>query len=67
MSLKHALASKFSRMSRQKLIFADIVDISLLFDKVTFMHCLREANKVAHELAKFSFQIISFVIESMNP
>jgi ribonuclease HI len=36
-------------------IFADIVDITSSFDKVTFKYCPREANKVAHELAKFSF------------
>jgi hypothetical protein len=36
-------------------IFADIVDITSSFDKITFKYCPREANKVAHELAKFSF------------
>jgi ribonuclease HI len=36
-------------------VFADIVDISSSLDKVIFKHCARNANKVAHELAKFSF------------
>jgi ribonuclease HI len=36
-------------------IFADIVDSTTTIGEVTFKHCPREANNVAHELAKFSF------------
>jgi hypothetical protein len=36
-------------------IFADCVDRAALIDKVSFKHCLREANEVAHEIASNSF------------
>ena len=36
-------------------IFADIVDICSNIDRVTFKHIPREANKVAHELARKCF------------
>lgn len=35
-------------------IFADCVDLSMTIGKVIFKHCPREANEVAHELARFS-------------
>jgi hypothetical protein len=36
-------------------IFADCVDIVDSIGSVSFSHCLREANKVAHSLAKECF------------
>jgi ribonuclease HI len=36
-------------------IFADCVDLTTAIGDVKFQHCPREANKVAHELAKVSF------------
>ena len=36
-------------------IFADCVDLVTNIGSVKFSHCLREANQVAHELAKDSF------------
>jgi ribonuclease HI len=36
-------------------IYADILDATTTIDKVIFKHCSREANKVAHDLAKYSF------------
>jgi hypothetical protein len=40
-------------------IFADCVDLATLIDKVSFQHCLREANEVTHELARDSFSSIN--------
>jgi hypothetical protein len=42
-------------VSDSSAIFADIVDLSSTIDKVSFIYCPREANKVAHELVKFSY------------
>jgi hypothetical protein len=36
-------------------IFADCVDLASLIDKVSFKHCLREVNEVAHDIARFCF------------
>jgi hypothetical protein len=36
-------------------IFADCVDLASLIDLVSFKHCPREVNEVAHELARSSF------------
>ena len=36
-------------------VFADCVDLVAQIGSVTFKHCPREANKVAHELASYSF------------
>jgi hypothetical protein len=36
-------------------IFANCVDRAALIDKVSFKHCLRQANEVAHEIASNSF------------
>ncbi|KAI4986208.1 hypothetical protein ZWY2020_018838 [Hordeum vulgare] len=36
-------------------VFAECIDLSTSIGKVMFSHCFREANLVAHELAKFSF------------
>ena len=36
-------------------IFAECVDIATSIGKVIFKHCFRDANSVAHELAKFIF------------
>jgi ribonuclease HI len=36
-------------------IFADFVDLAALLDQVSFKHCPREANEVAHEIASNSF------------
>ena len=40
-------------------IFHDCATLASGFDKITFEHCQRDANSVAHELAKFSFQSLS--------
>jgi hypothetical protein len=36
-------------------IYADCVDMSVSIGNVSFSHCLREANKVAHMLVRESF------------
>jgi ribonuclease HI len=36
-------------------IYAECVDSISVIGKVTFKHCSRETNKVAHYLARFSF------------
>jgi hypothetical protein len=36
-------------------IFADRVDLATSIGDVSFSHCLREANRVAHELARFCY------------
>ena len=36
-------------------IFAECIDTATSIGKVIFSHCFRDANSVAHELAKFSF------------
>ena len=36
-------------------IYTEILDLATDVGKVNFMHCFREANSVAHELAQFSF------------
>jgi ribonuclease HI len=36
-------------------VFADCVDTVTTIGDVSFNHCLREANKVAHELSRFCF------------
>jgi hypothetical protein len=36
-------------------IYADCVDLATLLGNVTFKYCSREANGVAHEIARFSF------------
>jgi hypothetical protein len=36
-------------------VFADCVDLAISIGDVSFSHCLREANKVAHELARFCY------------
>jgi ribonuclease HI len=38
-------------------IFADCVDLASLIDGITFCHCPREVNKVAHEIARECFRI----------
>jgi hypothetical protein len=40
-------------------IFADCVNLAALVGNVFFKHCPREANKVAHELARVCFSSIS--------
>jgi ribonuclease HI len=35
--------------------YADCFDMAMTIGSVTFTHCLREANKVVHSLARFSF------------
>jgi hypothetical protein len=41
--------------------------MSSTFESIYFKHSLREANRVANDLAKFSFLNNGFVIGSMNP
>jgi ribonuclease HI len=36
-------------------IFADCVDLASQIDKVSFKHCPREVNEVAHDIARFCF------------
>ena len=36
-------------------IFSDCIDVMTLIGNVSFKHCPREANEVAHELARFGF------------
>lgn len=36
-------------------IYAECIDLATEIGKVIFMHCNREANSVAHELARFSY------------
>jgi ribonuclease HI len=36
-------------------VFADCVDLASEFDMLEFKYCPREANQVAHEIAKISF------------
>jgi hypothetical protein len=36
-------------------IYADCVDIAVTIRSVFYLHCMREANKVAHSLARKSF------------
>jgi hypothetical protein len=36
-------------------IYAGCIDIASFIGSVSFKHCSREANQVAHEIAKFSF------------
>jgi ribonuclease HI len=40
-------------------VFFDCNILASWFSKVSYEYCPREANSVAHELAKFSFQTIS--------
>jgi ribonuclease HI len=48
-------------------IFRDCNIVTSGFNKVTFEHCPREANSVAHELAKFCFQFSSSCICDGDP
>jgi hypothetical protein len=48
-------------------IFHDCNIMASGFNKVTFEHCPREANSVAHELAKFCFQSASSCIWDGDP
>jgi hypothetical protein len=36
-----------------EVIFADCVDAAISLDSISFIHCPREANEVAHALARF--------------
>lgn len=36
-------------------VYTEIVDLATWIEKVKFKHCNRDANGVAHELARFSF------------
>jgi hypothetical protein len=47
-------------------IYVDCVDTGVSIGNVSFIHCLREANKVAHLLARESFVISLLVIGSRN-
>jgi hypothetical protein len=41
--------------SEASAVYADCVDLSTAIGSVSFKHCPREANKVAHEIAKSCF------------
>jgi hypothetical protein len=45
-------------------IYANCVDIATLIDQVRFSHCLREANKSAHLIAR-SLLILDFHVSGM--
>jgi ribonuclease HI len=47
--------------------FADCVDLIPSIGTVSFKFCPREANYVAHEIARFCFSNNTLVIGSMNP
>jgi ribonuclease HI len=40
-------------------IFADCVDAAINLDSISFTHCPRESNEVAHSLARFCFDVKS--------
>jgi ribonuclease HI len=42
--------------SEESAVFADCVDLSSSIGEVSFKHCPREANGVAHELARVAFE-----------
>jgi ribonuclease HI len=42
--------------SEESAVFADCVDLSSSIGVVSFKHCPREANRVAHELARVAFE-----------
>jgi hypothetical protein len=44
----------------QACIFADCYDLAIVMDKVALKHYSREANEVAHELARNSFSDQTF-------
>ena len=48
-------------------IYADCVDLANSIGNINFLHCRREANGVAHELAKFSFINKSLCIWDDDP
>jgi hypothetical protein len=50
-----ACKGEHSWWNESAVIFADCVDLASLIDLVSFKHCPREANEVAHELARSSF------------
>jgi hypothetical protein len=45
-----------TRWSESAAIFADCVNLASNIDSITFDHISREANKVAHELARIYFR-----------
>jgi hypothetical protein len=42
--------------SEESVVFAECVDLSISIGDISFKYCLREANGVAHELARVSFE-----------
>jgi hypothetical protein len=48
-------------------IYADYIDISSIIGSVSFSHCPREENQVAHEIAKFSFLNKLSLTGTMSP
>jgi ribonuclease HI len=51
----HACTGEHSWWNESAAIFADCVDLASLIDLMSFKHCPKEANEVAHELARNSF------------
>jgi hypothetical protein len=52
---KQVLPCTRTNSSSPATIYADYVDLAFLFGSVKFHHCLRKANKVVHELARYYF------------
>jgi ribonuclease HI len=50
-----ACTGKQSWWNESAAIFADCVDLASNLDTISFKHCTREANEVAHELDRFCF------------
>jgi ribonuclease HI len=51
-----ALTGESRWWSESSAIFADCIDIVTNVGEVKFIFCPRDANQVAHEIAKYSFQ-----------
>jgi ribonuclease HI len=51
-----ACNSGYRWWSEESAVFADCVDLSSSIGEVSFKHCLREANGVAHVLARVAFE-----------
>jgi hypothetical protein len=45
--------------SEESAVFADCVDLFSSIGEVSFKHCPREANRVAHEIARVAFDSCS--------
>ena len=55
MQVIQACTGEQSWWSTSSVVYVDWVDLATNIGSVMFVHCPRDANKVAHELAKDSF------------